>query len=276
MKGTNNILPKAESDTIEFKSTFNAEVIETLVAFSNAKGGSVYVGISNDATVIGVQINDESLQNWVNEIKNKTSPALIPDIETVKLIDRVIVVISIPEFPIKPVAVRGKYYKRVNSSNHLLSLNEILNLHIKTFNSSWDYYIDANHNVSDISEPKAERLMQMFNRNSDVNIETNLFAFLSKQELIRDNQLTYAGFLLMMKDNAAISTIELGHFQDAITIKDGTTLSTDLISEVEEVLAFIRKHISKEYIITANPAREERWQYPLEALREIVNPVRYC
>jgi ATP-dependent DNA helicase RecG len=39
---------------------------------------------------------------------------------------------------------------------------------------------------------------------------------------------------------------------------------------VEEVIAFVRKHISKEFIITANPARIERWDYPLDAIREIV------
>ena len=270
MKETNNIVPKAESNIIEFKSTFNAGVIEALVAFANAKGGSVYVGVSDDSTVVGVDLKPETLQNWINEIKNKTAPALIPDVQVLTFDGHDIVLFSTIEFPIKPVSVKGKYYTRVRNSNHLLSLNEILNLHIKTFNSSWDYYIDVNHTVLDISDQKVETLMQMFNFHKKIPLETDVFLFLTKQELIRENKLTYAGFLLLMKENAAISTIELGHFQDAIIIKDGMTLSTDLISELEEVLAFIRKHISKEYIITGNPAREERWEYPLDALREIV------
>ena len=36
------------------------------------------------------------------------------------------------------------------------------------------------------------------------------------------------------------------------------------------MLTFITKHINKEYIITGKPEREERWDYPLDALREIV------
>jgi Predicted transcriptional regulator containing an HTH domain and an uncharacterized domain shared with the mammalian protein Schlafen len=48
------------------------------------------------------------------------------------------------------------------------------------------------------------------------------------------------------------------------------TVRSDLFSEVEEVLAFIRKHINKGYVITGDPQREERWQYPMPALREIV------
>jgi len=39
-------IPKTEGETVEFKSTFNGTVIETLVAFANTKGGTVYVGVN--------------------------------------------------------------------------------------------------------------------------------------------------------------------------------------------------------------------------------------
>ncbi|SEL99312.1 ATP-binding protein [Parapedobacter koreensis] len=67
-----------------------------------------------------------------------------------------------------------------------------------------------------------------------------------------------------------IESFELGRFSTPTSIKDGQTSRSDLFTEVEEVLAFIRKHINKEYIITGDPQREERWQYPMPALREIV------
>ena len=37
-------IPTNESETVEFKQSFQSEVIETLVAFANAKGGSVFIG----------------------------------------------------------------------------------------------------------------------------------------------------------------------------------------------------------------------------------------
>lgn len=37
----------AENQHIEFKSSFNEAVIETLCAFVNAKGGTVYVGLDD-------------------------------------------------------------------------------------------------------------------------------------------------------------------------------------------------------------------------------------
>lgn len=53
-------LPKTESKTVEFKKSFNQDTIESLVAFANAEGGSVYVGMRDDGKAIGVQLSDES------------------------------------------------------------------------------------------------------------------------------------------------------------------------------------------------------------------------
>ena len=260
-----------ETQHVEFKSSFNEEVIETLSAFANTKGGRVLVGIDDGGNPTGnFTVGKESIQKWINEVKTKTKPSLIPDVLIVNINGHETVEFSMQEFPIKPVACKGKYFKRVNNSNHQMDLNEIINLHIKTFNSSWDYYPDPNHSILDISEDKVLKLIALFNRDRMIPIEKNVFEFLTKMELIRDNSLTNAGFLLLMKNDSTVSDIELGHFQNEITIKDGISIFTDLITEVEEVMSFVRKHISKEFIITANPARIERWDYPLDAIREIV------
>ena len=38
------LIPKQESDSVEFKTSFSDEVIISLVAFANLQGGVVYVG----------------------------------------------------------------------------------------------------------------------------------------------------------------------------------------------------------------------------------------
>ena len=66
-----------ESLHIEFKSGFNEDVIETLVAFANTKGGKVLVGVKNDGTPVkGFTVGNESVQQWLNEIKTKTQPSI--------------------------------------------------------------------------------------------------------------------------------------------------------------------------------------------------------
>ena len=55
------IIPNKESDKVEFKLILNNAVIETLVAFSNAKGGSVYIGVADNANVIGISLGKETI-----------------------------------------------------------------------------------------------------------------------------------------------------------------------------------------------------------------------
>ncbi|WEK17434.1 MAG: ATP-binding protein [Candidatus Pedobacter colombiensis] len=88
--------------------------------------------------------------------------------------------------------------------------------------------------------------------------------------MIKDAGITSACHLLFSKNDVFSAVIELGRFSTPTSIKDGMTIRSDLFSEVELVLDFIKKHINKEYIITGDPQREERWEYPLQAIREIV------
>ena len=148
-----------ENVHIEFKSSFNDAVIESLVAFANANGGKVLIGVDSKGLPLkNFMIGDETVQQWINEIKNKTQPAIIPDAVFVNFNAGKAVELSIKEFPVKPVSFKGRYYKRVNNSNHLLSLTEIADLHLKTFNNSWDSYVTNDYNLNDISLDKVNLL----------------------------------------------------------------------------------------------------------------------
>ena len=72
-----------ENEFVEFKTSFNKETIETLVAFSNAKGGKVLLGVTDKKEVVGLSISEESIQQWINQVKQATYPQLIPEVETV-------------------------------------------------------------------------------------------------------------------------------------------------------------------------------------------------
>ncbi len=265
-----NKLSNVESEKIEFKTSFNEDVIETLVAFSNTKGGTVYVGISDNSELKGIQIGKETIVQWINEIKNKTAPQIIPDIEVLAIEGKEIVSISVKEYPVKPVSTRGRYYKRVGSSNHFLSIPDVVNLHLKTVNSSWDFYLKDNKTIKDISIEKVQKLIDTISRRNKVAIEDDPFTFLRKYQLIVDEKITNACWLLFMPDMDACTTVELGRFSSSTLIKDSLTLHGDLFYEKDEIMNFILKHINKQIIISGRLENEEHWDYPLEALRELV------
>jgi len=95
-------------------------------------------------------------------------------------------------------------------------------------------------------------------------------SFLVKSDLVRDGLITNAAYLLFMKRDSVLTTIELGRFQTEIIIKDSATTKADILSQIEQVMNFVLKHINKEVIITGEAQNTQKWQYPLEAIREIV------
>lgn len=73
---------RKENQHIEYKASFNDAVIETVSAFANTKGGRIYIGVSDDGQPIApFTIGKETIPNWINEIKNKTQPSIIADLQ---------------------------------------------------------------------------------------------------------------------------------------------------------------------------------------------------
>ena len=262
-------LKQGESERIEFKLSFGQDTIETLAAFANAKGGVVLVGVSDNKEIKGVDISAESINKWINEIKLKTAPQLVPDVGTINFQQKTVVYFGIAEYPVKPIACQGRYYKRVANTNHTLSVQDVINLHLQSVNSSWDFYIRPKKTITDISLEKVNKQIEIINKRKLVPIE-NPLTFLRKHSLIDGEKITNACWLLFLPEQDFTTTIELGHFASETVIKDSVTLKSDLFTEVEEVMDFIRKHINKEIIITGNPQNTERWEYPLDAIRELV------
>ena len=60
------IIKQGESESIEFKTSFQKEVIETIIAFANSKGGKIFIGVNNIGNITGVDISTETLNEWIN------------------------------------------------------------------------------------------------------------------------------------------------------------------------------------------------------------------
>ena len=258
------LIQSGEGARVEFKTSFQKEVIETLVAFANTKGGVVLVGVSDASQVTGVEVQVETLQSWINQCKQNTSPSVIPGTEVVILDGKAVVMVSVDEYPIKPVAYKGRYFRRIGNANHQMSPTEISDAHIKLINSSWDYHPDPVHGIDTISRPKVQAF------GDALSLKAPVEAVLEKFELVKDGRPTFGCHLLFSKNDVLLSTIEAGRFATPTVIKDSITSKGTLIEQVTRIMDFIVKHTNKAYIFTGNPKRDERWDYPMEAIREIV------
>jgi ATP-dependent DNA helicase RecG len=265
-----SFIKQGESQTIEFKASFQKELIETVVAFANAKGGKILVGVSDDGDIVGVELKKESLQDWINQIKTNTQPSILVDIEVVEIDNKSIAIVDVKEYPIKPIAYKNRYYKRIKNSNHLMSLDEIANMHLQSINSSWDYYIDDRHNFDDISQENIDYFLSRVEKNLDKTFSEDPFMVLKKYELIKDDKLTFGAYLLFTSNNSALTAFSIGRFKSPIDIIDNIDINTNLFAQVDLAIEFIKKHLMTEFIITGEPQRTHKYDYPLEAIREIV------
>ena len=220
--------------------------------------------------IVGVELKQESLQSWINQVKQNTSPSVIPDMEVVEVEGKQIVVIDVKEYPIKPVSYKNRYLLRRQNSNHVMSMEEIANEYLKTKNSSWDYYVDDKQNFNDMSLEKVEQFIEKIERHFGKKFHDTPMQILQKYGLVINDKITFGAYLLFSKDFNILSGVQAGRFKTSTDIIDSISLNSDLFTEIDELIIFLRKHFMAEYIITGNPQREERYDYPLEAIREIV------
>ena len=177
---TFDLIESGESQTVEFKTSFGRDAIEALVAFANVQGGTLFIGVADNGTIRGTTVGKETLNDWMGQIKSVTSPTIIPDISTETLMGKTVVVISIDEYPVKPVSTRGKYYKRIATANHQLSLSEITDLYMQSLQLSWDSYEAPRATLGDLSIEKIETFVEQVNQGGRFNLETSPLPALEK------------------------------------------------------------------------------------------------
>ena len=214
------LLLEKEGYNLEFKESFSDEVIESLVAFANNKGGRVVIGIDENKNLKGVSINEESVQNWINEIKTKTFHVLLPISRIEKINGKNIVIFEIQESSIKPVSFKGRFFIRKENSNHLMNAQDIT---LESFNSqskSSDAVLMEGFTIKDLNFGEIRRVIDLINKRKEVKINKNVTEFLVKYNLIRDNKPTLASLLLFSDKYFGKRTVQAGVFQSNLIIKD--------------------------------------------------------
>ena len=263
------LITLGENEKIEFKSSFNQEVIESVCAFANKHGGTIIIGLKSSEKVHGTQLGEESLQQWINEIKSKTEPVQVPDVESFKYKGKNLIAIVVRESAVKPVAVQGRCFMRHKNSNHIMTPAEIGDCMLQTQNSSWDYVLDEAGSLNDISLEKVEQSIQRINQRG-YHVSQDPLDFLRKNRLLRNGKLTFAAEMLFAKEWHMNTAVQMGFFQTPTVIKDRDEAQGDLVSQVERIFNFVKKHINCAVVITGKPENDLVWDYPLDALRELI------
>ena len=261
------LLRQGESETLEFKASFNEDVLESIGALANARGGTVLIGVEDAGSVRGVQVGKKTLEDWANRIQEATDPRLQPSMRKIEGEDTVVVAITVEPATGVPVSVRGRYFRRVGRTNQRMSHREIMQRILMGSGLSWDAVIEPEVSWEDLDPDKIRRFMDAVRRAGRRPIPegTSEREFLEKLELLKDGQPTRAALLLFVPQptrHFASAFLKLGRFRSPILIVDDREVQGTLLEQVEGAMAWFRERLQTKFVITGKPQRDTIWEYP--------------
>lgn len=273
------ICQEGEGYKIEFKEKLSA-LDREIVAFANASGGSIYVGIADDGHIKPIEITNE-LKSQIQDIAHNCDPSI--RINLVSYLSLGVLEVQVAEGIDKPYRCRDGFFLRNGPSSQKLRRDEIVDLLIQKVR--FDELINTKFRYpEDFSRDAFDHFLTLANiqiRAPRENILLNLNA--AEQTEIKLS-LTNAAVLLFATEpqkffpESYLTCVKYKGI-DRFSIMDKKDFMGGLIQQIEDGLAFLSKHISAEIKLSAeiNLARHRRIEeYPLMALREaLINAVTH-
>ena len=99
-----------ESNKVELKVKYTNQVVKEIVAFLNAEGGKIYIGVDNDGKVVGVSNIDQILRSIYDIVASQIEPSAQDMVKTeLENINGILVVVIIVKKGISPLYCIKKY-----------------------------------------------------------------------------------------------------------------------------------------------------------------------
>ncbi len=285
-KELTNLIGTTESLNIEWKPSLSQinEIIENVSAFSNTEGGKIIIGVSKEGKLLGVDIGKDTIERLTNQISQNTDPKIHPRITVKKIDKKSIIVIEVKESSDHLVLAFGRPYKRVGKSTVKMSKDEYEKLILEKHKERlyFDSQICKDATLKDIDEEKVKWFLEKakLGRNLNIELKISVKEILQKLDLLKDDKLTNAAILLFGKEPQKFflqAETKCARFKGNEPVKpfiDMKMFGGNIIEQVDSALNFILEHISMKVYLAGKKEREEKYEYPPDALREaIINAI---
>ena len=99
-----------ETETVELKSIVMDDIKKEIIAFANCDGGTVYVGVADDGTVLGVKNADECALQISNMVRDSIKPdvAMFIHYETLDCAGKTVVAVNVQRGTNRPYYLAKK------------------------------------------------------------------------------------------------------------------------------------------------------------------------
>ena len=266
-------IPASENQNVEFKESWNDDVLKWVCAFANAQGGDLWIGVRDDGIPIGVR-NARKLQE---DIPNKIVSAmgLICPVSTVVYDGKQILKIEVRPSA-APVSYHGEFHVRSGATKQRLEGNALTQFLLGKSGLKWDGIPVDGVSVEDLDYESFEIFKShavASGRMSRNDIDIKRCELLDKLGLVTNGRLSRAAVLLfhrtpekffpgcLTKIGKFLTTSELS-FQDEIN-------GSLMIQAVRAIDLLYLKYLVAP-VSYNDITRIERYPYPKDAVRELL------
>ena len=271
-----------EDQHTEFKRLWKDEFFREICAFANTQGGTLYIGVEDDGTIVGVNNAKQLLQDMPNKIKNNMGFVAGVDLKEENGKEYIAIIVNPQE---NAVSYDGKYFVRSGSTVQELRGQELATFLMHKTNTHWDSLPHPTATLEDLDKESIRHFVSRARENRSFPLEydeNNISLILTSLKLITaDGHLTNAALLLFAKDPQKWfinSFVKCAHFPTKQMLKPMLShqmYGGNIFRLVDQAVEYVASRIDAgvgERIHSA--AIDVDYELPLQAVREaIVNAV---
>lgn len=273
------LLAQGENSNVEFKSAdVRPETLaKEIVAFANASGGVILLGVEDDATIRGVN-QGKNYEEWcMNIARNNVNPPIQPIYSEIAVDQHVVGVLDIPKGKDKPYQTNdAKFFIRVGSTSRMASVPELLRL----FQQSGMFHFDSTAvertSIRNLNLHKVAAYFESYKVNFEMLSETEQISILRNTDILTDDErLSVAGMLIFGTYpqkyllNAAVSFAYFAGKEITAELLDKQHIEGNLDIQIDTTTALIKNNLRRPSMIVGNK-RIEQGMYPDKVFRELI------
>ncbi len=279
------LISDGENSYIEFKldKIDNKKLAIEMIAFSNHKGGTIFLGVDDNAEIIGLT-RDDNENRIMNICTDIIKPRIIPSYYEISIKDKKIGIIEIENGYNKPYFMEKQntmvYYLRYGTqSKQIKERDELQRLFQASQNIHYEIIPVSNANIDNLDMGKIKDYLLSY-RNIELT-EENQLRLLENLEIITliENKLkpTIAGLLLFGKNDAISRYLPQAGIMcvrirgDKITDEkiNHKFLQDDIFTNFKDAIHFFYLYNTHSFTIE-NITRKNLLDYPESAFRELL------
>ena len=254
------IVKSGEGYNVEFKENINSDLAKEMVAFANASGGRIFIGVNDKKEISGITVTN-SLLSQIQDVASNCDRAVSIDFEQY---DNVLI-IHVKEGLNKPHRCNKGFYIRNGANSQKMTTREITEF------IQAEGRVRFDETLRDELLNRYLQLSQITKTLDDYSTLENLgvLSFKNKKPVLNNAGLLFFSNTVSPHLFFATITCALYKGNQKVTVLDRKDFSADIISNIEDTMIFLKKHLNLRYEIKTLQ-RKEILEIPEVALREAV------